>query len=158
MVEIENLDKFIKKVNNIANMDLSEALDECGYVVENQAKINVQHGGITDTGQLAQSIEHKLIDTHSVEIGTNNEYAMYVHEGTGIFAQGGNGRTSPWSYYYRGNKLASYEEPDDNGGVWRTTYGQRPKPFLTDALHSHERHIKEIIENAVKEQILNDNH
>ena len=57
-------------------------------------------------------------------IGTGVEYAPFVHQGTGIYAAGGNGRQTPW-VYKTGN------------GKFVTTRGQRPQPFLRDAVEQH---------------------
>lgn len=55
------------------------ALEEIGLVAEGAAKRLCP----VDTGRLRNSITHALIgDEDAVAIGTNVEYAIYVHEGT----------------------------------------------------------------------------
>lgn len=171
MVEIENIGKFIKKLNNIGNMDLSNAMALCGQRVKDQAKIELMHSGISNSGEggLVGSIDYLVIDEHTVEIGSPNKYALYVHEGTGIHAVNKNGRTTPWSYPATDEMVAKYGVPNEDGGYinayqdasgqwYIRTKGQKPKPFLTNALNKEETNIQKIINDAVKEQILNDNH
>lgn len=54
------------------------ALEEIGLVAEGAAKRLCP----VDTGRLRNSITHALVSRESVEVGTNVEYAIYVHEGT----------------------------------------------------------------------------
>ena len=45
---------------------------------------------IVDTGRLRNSIAHQVVEGEkAVYVGTNSEYAAYVHEGTGKYAIGG---------------------------------------------------------------------
>lgn len=71
-------------------------------------------------------------------IGTNLEYAPYVHQGTGIYATNGDGRKTPWSYM-------------DDEGNWHTTLGQHPQPFLTSALDQDRGEIKKLLRQMIKE-------
>ena len=57
---------------------LEAALEEIGLVAEGAAKRLCP----VDTGRLRNSITHALMGDDSVAIGTNVEYAIYVHEGT----------------------------------------------------------------------------
>lgn len=57
---------------------LTAALEEIGQVAEGAAKRLCP----VDTGRLRNSITHALSGEDSVTIGTNVEYAIYVHEGT----------------------------------------------------------------------------
>ena len=54
-----------------------QALKVCGALAENYAKINCP----VDTGRLRNSIDSKLVNDSTVAIGTDVEYAYYVHEG-----------------------------------------------------------------------------
>lgn len=55
--------------------------------------------------------------------------------GTGIFAEKGNGRKTPWVW-------------KDQNGKYHFTRGMAPRPFLRPAV---EDHIKELQEIAVEE-------
>ena len=79
------------------------------------------------TGNLRASITHKVVDEEDGEIagyvGSNLDYAPYVHQGTGIYAIEGNGRKEvPWSYY------------DERKGEWQSTKGIKPTPFIQMAI------------------------
>ena len=71
----------------------------------------------------------------TVIIGSNLLYSIYVELGTGIFAEKGDGRKTPWVW-------------QDFNGMWHFTLGMAPRPFLRPAV---EDHIKELQEIAVEE-------
>ena len=110
-----NISKFI---NEILPSKLDLGIEMACQKVENKAKDKCP----VDDGPLKASIEHKVIPYKGEGIvGTNEEYAVYVHEGTGIYAKNGNGRQTPWTY----------RTPD---GKYHYTKGQEANPFLQDAL------------------------
>lgn len=51
-------------------------------------------------------------------------YAPFVHQGTGIYSLEGNGRKTPW--YWKGSSKKY--------SGWHKTVGQRPQPFIKDAM------------------------
>ena len=104
---------------------VSQALEKAAQIVENDAKRKCP----VDDGVLRASITHE-VEANKAVIGTNVEYAPYVHEGTGIYAKDGNGRQEPWSY-------------KDAKGEWHTTKGQKPNPFLQEAFDENADAIKE---------------
>ena len=55
---------------------ITTALEEIGLVAEGAAKKLCP----VDTGRLRNSITHAFEDDHSIVVGTNVEYALYVHE------------------------------------------------------------------------------
>lgn len=79
MAEIINLDKLNYKLEILANLDISKALNKACLVVENEAKRLCP----VDTGDLRNSITHEVDDGVGI-VGTNKEYAPYVEYGTGI--------------------------------------------------------------------------
>lgn len=103
-------------------------------VVEGEAKQLCPVGD----GQLRQSIASEMIDDTTGAVGTNLEYAPYVHQGTGIYAVKGDGRKDRWSY-------------QDAEGNWHSTIGQQPNPFLERALDNKRDEIMEAIDRKVKE-------
>lgn len=109
--------------NVIANLlpdAIRRGLTDAIQSIENDAKDNVN----VDDGILKTSITSKVEGTQAV-CGTNVEYGVYHHEGTGIYAKNGNGRKDvPWKY-----KTAD--------GKWYSTEGQKPNPFLQDAVDSN---------------------
>ena len=104
---------------------VSQALEKAAQIVENDAKRKCP----VDDGVLRASITHE-VEANKAVIGTNVEYAPYVHEVTGIYAKDGNGRQEPWSY-------------KDAKGEWHTTKGQKPNPFLQEAFDENADAIKE---------------
>ena len=79
-----------------------------------------------DTYALRESIGVQMAGNDAL-IGSDLHYAIYVEMGTGIYAVNGDGRKTPWVYYYRGNK-------GPHG--WRWTRGQKPQPYMVPAWHS----------------------
>lgn len=114
---------------------IMSGLEDALQILENEAKERCP----ADDGILRGSIIHSKEengDTYNGTVGSNAEYAPYVHEGTGIYAREGNGRQTPWSYR-------------DAAGAWHTTKGQKPKPFLQEALDSKLEEIKECFEGML---------
>ena len=68
-------------------------------------------------------------------IGSNLEYAPYVHNGTGIYAVNGDGRKTPWVYEVKAGKYKGMH----------FTVGQRPKPFLSYAIIYNAAQIEKIL-------------
>lgn len=133
-IEFENANELMVKLEACENIDLRRPLLKVGNDIEVQAKQNC-NGRFTDpTGTLKRSIRAELKGTNSVEVGTNLEYAVYVEHGTGLFAFDGTGRPStpehPIPWRYRGSD-----------GLWYTTSGQRPKPFLIPAFNSKKHNF-----------------
>ena len=66
------------------------ALERCGLQAEGYAKDLCP----VDTGNLRNSISHKVVDSEpAAYIGTNAEYAAYVEFGTGHYSSIGCGTT-----------------------------------------------------------------
>lgn len=103
-----------------------------GKNVEAAAKRNLERPPRrVDSGLLRSSIHTELITLGgklSVRVGTNVYYAIYVHEGTGIYGPKG-------SYIYP--KSASVLSWSTKGGkkvFAMKTKGMRPNPFLKNAM------------------------
>lgn len=109
-----------------------KALEECGLVGEGYAKERCH----VDTGNLRNSITHTVSDSEKAAyIGTNNEYAVYVECGTGIYYPGG--RPTPWAY-------------QDAKGEWHWTAGSRAQPYIKPAVADHGQTYRNIIEDEMK--------
>ena len=113
---------------------IQRALERCGSQAEGYAKDLVPSPGKTGTGNLRNSINHKVVGD-SVYIGTNVEYAIYVELGTGKYAEGG--RQDPWVY-------------QDDEGKWHFTHGQRAQPYLKPAVADHKQTYRNIFEDELK--------
>lgn len=116
---------------------LLRGLEKCGLVAESYAKKLCP----VDTGNLRNSITHQVEledGGGSAYIGTDVEYAPYVELGTGIHAEGGGGRPTPWVY-------------QDEKGNWHRTSGHEPQPFLKPAAADHASQYRQILEDELKD-------
>ena len=95
--------------------------------------------GTIDTGRLKNSITHAVDEGEQcVYIGTNVEYAIYHEFGTGIYAEGGGGRQTPWMF-------------QDKDGVWHYTHGVPAKHFIQFGCTAHQAQYKQMLEDKLKE-------
>ena len=113
---------------------LLRGLEKVGLVAEGYAKKLCP----VDTGNLRNSITHVVDEQEPAAIiGTNNEYAAYVELGTGIYAEGGGGRPTPWVYR-------------DARGSWRVADGDKARTCLGPAAADHAGQYRDILENELK--------
>lgn len=138
---------------------LHEALDSWakrvltlwGMTVQDYAQLLVPTGTADSTGiegyvggALKQSLTYAVdLAKKTVTIGSNLFYSVYVELGTGIFAEKGNGRKTPWVW-------------KDFNGKWHFTRGMKAandgKGFLRPAVEDHIDELREIaVEEANKE-------
>lgn len=118
--------------------ELTRNMEKACLEVETEAKKNCPE----DMGILRASItsDVEITATEIVgKIGSNLEYAPYVHNGTGIYAKDGNGRKKPWGYEVRDGKYKGFH--------W--THGQKPKPFLEDAKLAKKSSVERILGGKV---------
>ena len=149
-IEILNINRLIKKLDKIANADLTEVMNKAVTLVHGQAKALAP----ADTGTLRASIHMKVKSEKKKVIGrvyTSLNYAPYVEFGTGVK---GNGtypyktkdisltyRSTPWVY------------TPDGGETFYRTEGQVAQPYMYPALKRNEKKIQAMFKEAVKEQI-----
>jgi len=127
---------------------IADTLEEAGTLgmlaIEGGARDKVS----VDIGELRRGITTKTLEKSesSVKIGTgtNIEYAPYLEYGTGIYAESGKGRTTPWVYHYTGTK-----GPEG----WRFTRGIKAKPFLRPAYDENKEWVKEIVRDELERAI-----
>lgn len=104
-----------------------QCIERACLVVEDKAKDNCP----VDLGTLRASITHKAVKQNGTIEGyvyTNEEYAPHVEFGTGIYADNGQGRQTPWKF-------------KDRKGNWHTIEGQQPKKFISNALKSERDRV-----------------
>ena len=136
ILKIEGLENLINKLDDIEKAEyIQRALTKSCLMVEAQAKVNCP----VDDGQLRQSIGSEVKGNIGV-IGTNVEYAPYVHQGTGIYAVNGDGRKTRWKY-------------QDAKGEWHSTIGQQPNPFLERALDANREEIIDTFKEEIKREV-----
>ncbi len=123
-----------KEVSAEIKAALPRGLEKCGLVAERYAKKLCP----VDTGNLRNSITHMIDEQEPAAIiGSNNSYAAYVELGTGIYAEGGGGRPTPWVY-------------QDAKGNWHYTRGNKAQPFLKPAAADHAGQYRDILESELK--------
>lgn len=152
-VTIKNIGRLTQKLNNVANMDLTEKMVKATTLVHGQAKELAPVGKING-GNLGGSIHMEVKNRGSGVEGrvfTNLQYAAYVEFGTG---SKGNG-TYPYkirgvSLKYRGT---SWIYTPDGGETFYHTNGQVAKPYMYPALKRNEKYIKQLFKEGVKESI-----
>lgn len=109
--------------------ELREAMEQACLKVEADSK----HNCPSRTGTLRQSITHQVEDTEEGIIGyvgSNLDYAPYIHQGTGIYALEGKGRKEvPWRYW------------DAKDGEFKSTVGIHPHPFIQEAVEANRKQI-----------------
>ena len=135
-------DIYIKVIDNSAEVlqelerKVQAALEACGQQAVSHAKQNITAAGRVDTETLRNSVNH-IVQNDICYVGTNTDYAIYNEFGTGIHAEGGKGRKTPWAY-------------QDNKGKWHRTSGMKPIHFLKNAIANHINEYKGIIEQYLK--------
>ncbi len=130
---LANLQKFI---DNGMDDRLASSMEKACLYVEGNTKRNAP----VDDGQLRQSITHDVDrNSGSIEgyVGTNVEYAPYVHQGTGIYAVNGDGRQQvPWEY-------------QSADGTFHKTIGQHANPFMKKAIEESKDNLTKYFEGIV---------
>ena len=130
-IKFEGLDEILYKLDKISsNANIEEALGTCCAIVEKSAKQKAPK----DTGALRRSISSKVEDNQGI-VFTPLEYAPYVEYGTGLFAEEGGRIDVPWNY-------------QDDKGVWHSTSGQKPQPYLRPALEENREKINRLFKEG----------
>lgn len=135
-VDVEEFNRQLDEyLNKTLPNNAEQGMRKACLLVEGESKRNCP----VDFGQLRASITHDVeVGTNEVVgyVGSNVEYAIYVHEGTGIYAKNGNGRQTPWFY------------PGLDGKLIRTV-GQKPKQFIKDSIKNRKEDIIAILKDAI---------
>lgn len=122
----EQIIKALEAVGIQAESDIKRAMNEVWSETGTD---------IVDTGRLRNSIAHEVFgDSQELQVGTNSEYAVYVHEGTGKYAAGGGG-TPKERWVYR----------DPLTGEARIGVPQKPRRFIKETIEKSINEYKEII-------------
>lgn len=108
---------------------VEQALTMAGMTIE----ANINPLIPVDTTALLISLTYKVdMGKKEVAIGVNTAYAIYVEFGTGIHAERGGGRNTPWYY-----------KKDD--GTWVRTVGQRPQPYMRKGYENAKSDVEKLI-------------
>ena len=134
MIEFENLDGVLAAIEEVGDIgDLQRTLGKCCAMVERTAKQLAPK----DTGALRRSITSKVEGTKGI-VFTPLEYAPYVEFGTGLFAESQGRADVPWCY-------------QDDEGVWHSTSGQKPQPFMRPALNQNRADILRLLAGGISD-------
>lgn len=136
-IRVEGLEAILARLEGVANPEqLKFNMGQACAFVERAAKIKAPK----DTGVLRNSITSKVEFDGTEVVGivyTPLEYAPYVEYGTGLFAEGGGGRSDvPWRY-------------QDDKGEWHSTSGQHPQPFMRPAIDENREEVARILKQGV---------
>ena len=120
---------------------IEKALTEAAEFVQGEAGDELQNSPArVRWGRLKNSISFRIVRDEKGDmcaiVGTDVKYAVYVHEGTGIYHP--NGRRTKWRY------KSEYD------GKWYTTRGMKANRFLKNACRKNERQIKENIRDSIR--------
>ncbi len=81
MIKIYGGEKAYAKLDWLARgAGVEHALELAGQVVERETVLKVEEFGAVDTGRLKNSITSRVEEDKAI-VGTDVEYAIYVHEG-----------------------------------------------------------------------------
>lgn len=77
-VQLVIAENNVSVISDAIDSAVTAAMEEIGLVAEGAAKRLCP----VDTGRLRNSITHAFVTDKEIVVGTNVEYAVYVHEGT----------------------------------------------------------------------------
>ncbi len=161
-LEIEGMDEWLDKLDDLDDLlsksIFQEALIDAAIIVEARAKdyllkfiYDTPERGYSrkmGAGLFGKTFATKKVKKQKTQIqtavGSFIFYAPYVHYGTGIFAQDGKGRKTPWIY-------------EDANGRFHKTVGQKPKPYLVNALMDSKDDIMAVLAEGLQEVISSKN-
>lgn len=130
LVGAEAMAKQLTKMGIDAGEPLAAAVHAGALLIQNSAKQKAPKR----TSTLRRSIIVELGregDQITAHIGPTVEYGKYMEFGTGKYAEGGNGRQTPWVYKV--------------GGRYFYSVGVKPKPYMRPAMdENREKAVREI--------------
>ena len=131
-VNFEGLNEVLNRLDNlISTQQIQQSLGKACALVERSAKQKAPK----DNGELRRSITSKVEGLQGI-VFTPLEYAPYVEYGTGLFAEEQGRMDVPWNY-------------QDDEGVWHSTSGQKPQPFMRPALDENRTKIIQIMKEGL---------
>ncbi|KAA6450952.1 HK97-gp10 family putative phage morphogenesis protein [Bacillus swezeyi] len=124
-----NIRQFNRAINSFSDRihdRVKQIIAETAEIIYGQAVVLAP----VDDGNLKNSIEVNYSDGgFKAKITVGASYAIYVEFGTGIYAEDGNGRKTPWVYF------------DEKLGRYVFTRGMRAQPFFFPAVEAGGRHF-----------------
>ena len=153
----KSCDDANKLVQELLLHNMEGTLD---YLAEKaKEKVGVGTGELrADTRSLGVEI---IGDEVHGAVGNSLEHAIYHHQGTGIYAEEGNGRKTPWVYVEGGSstggqkKEYTWEEAKRAAAFLRSkglkahaTRGSKPNPYLKDTIEQEQSTISKLLGGA----------
>ena len=125
-------DNSVNKMQELLMQNMELTLDHVAGKAKE--KVGVGTGALrADTRSLGVEI---VGDEVHGAVGNSLEYAIYHHQGTGIYASDGNGRKTPWVY----------EDPKTGDKIY--TRGSKPNPYLKDTIEQEQSTISKLLGGA----------
>lgn len=128
----QSCDNSVNKMQELLMQNMELTLDHVAGKAKE--KVGVGTGALrADTRSLGVEI---VGDEVHGAVGNSLEYAIYHHQGTGIYASDGNGRKTPWVY----------EDPKTGEKIY--TRGSKPNPYLKDTIEQEQSTISKLLGGA----------
>lgn len=128
----QSCDNSVNKMQELLMQNMELTLDHVAGKAKE--KVGVGTGALrADTRSLGVEI---VGDEVHGAVGNSLEYAIYHHQGTGIYASDGNGRKTPWVY------------EDQKTGEKIYTRGSKPNPYLKDTIEQEQSTISKMLGGA----------
>ena len=125
-------DNSVNKMQELLMQNMELTLDHVAGKAKE--KVGVGTGALrADTRSLGVEI---VGDEVHGAVGNSLEYAIYHHQGTGIYPVNGNGRKTPWVY----------EDPKTGEKIY--TRGSKPNPYLKDTIEQEQSIISKLLGGA----------
>ena len=125
-------DNSVNQMQELLMQNMEQTLDHVAGKAKE--KVGVGTGALrADTRSLGVEI---VGDEVHGAVGNSLEYAIYHHQGTGIYASDGNGRKTPWVY----------EDPKTGEKIY--TRGSKPHPYLKDTIEQEQSIISKLLGGA----------
>lgn len=138
-VDLSQFNKRIAKAH-LKKQDLLDIEGPGALVLVNgmRARVPVDLGAARASinQHIIESTDTKLVD----DVGPEVEYGPYLEYGTGIYAEKGDGRKTPWVY-------------KDPHGQWHFTRGMKAQPYMRPATDEDGPQAIAAIEAALKDKI-----
>jgi len=147
-VTIEGMDQLVEKMKQLGMVtaDLKDDAVEAMSMVRNAARRHAP-----GSGPLSRNIIVKdQTEGKELQVGCGIfaeaaiNYAVYVEYGTGVYAENGQGRNTPW--------VAPIITSND-GLIFRWTQGMRPKPFMRPAWDEEKENVDKHLKGAIVKKL-----
>ena len=125
----KSCDDSVKQMQELILHNMESTLDYLAQKAGN--KVGVDTGALrADTKSLGSKV---IGDEVHGAVGNTLDYALYHHQGSGIYALNGDGRKTPWVY----------EDPKTGEKIY--TRGSKPNPYLKDTIEQEQSAISKLL-------------